>query len=408
MKRRFSSLLNFVLLLCGVSAVILSLLGYLFTSLFNYSALFPTTVMSIGIAGLIASSSIISNYWYARGKATKKMVLEFFSRVFWAVPLFFLLQMGQTSVDTIFLTRLVVTFIVLGAILLSLRHVLNFRILDWSYVKKGLYFSIPLILMSLSQWIISSSDRYLLGFFHSAIEVADYSYLYTLLNTLLVLSTSAVSIAIYPKIIAAHNTGNSAQSRLLMNAVLKYTLLIIIPALTGFAILSEEIITMISGLEYASTVSLIPFLILFPVCEGIILFYTFPLMIQNKTKSVAKIFCIGIAINLLLNVLLIPSLASIGAGIATSVTYLCMVVLFALHNRAKTKIDWKFLKLERIILSSAIMGIPLLFAQPTHAVSKIFFIVLGGFLFAVGFIFTRGYVKEELALVKVLFNIRKK
>jgi len=181
-----------------------------------------------------------------------------------------------------------------------------------------------------------------------------------------------------------------------------------LPILTGFFILSREIITMISGTKYVSVIGLIPFLILFPLFDVGNRIYNKILLLENKTKTLAGIYISGMILNIILNLVLVPRYSIYGAAIATTISYAVLFALFYHKVHKNIKIDHSFVKSSRIILSTVIMAAAIFFIHPQNAITKIMTICLGAVVYFSSLFFTKAYVKEELTLVKSFIPLKQK
>jgi len=137
---------------------------------------------------------------------------------------------------------------------------------NFIYIKKALVYTIPLIPLTVSQWIITASDRYFLAHYFGLETVSQYSYIYSLLSQMLLIS-AIIPTTLYPYLSEYWNKNNIKKFQLFMNIIIKYSYLLIIPLITGFLLMGKEIITMFSGPKYISAVVIIPYLFLFPVLQ---------------------------------------------------------------------------------------------------------------------------------------------
>ncbi len=399
--KRFHSIVGFIEITLIINFIITLSLGYFIIKSLGYESLLLPGLLVVVASGITVFGSLFSSFFYANKESFKTVSIEFLFRSFWNIPVIIIALLVGISINQIFSIRLLIVIIAFIVIVIYLKksEIFSLRKIDWMYVKKALVFSLPLLVMVSAQWIISSSNRYILGIYHSAIAVAQFSYVYSLLNTILILSTAAISIGAYPYIVENFNKNRKEKSNILLNSVLKYIMLIIIPALVGFAILSKEIITMISGYKYLESISIIPTLILFPLTEGINVSCTFALLLNNETKKIAKIYVAGMIVNLLLNFLLIPKYSYYGAGIATTLSYIFLSVVFLMYTKDYVKFDMTYLKIPTIILSALLMAASIAFIHPTNFISKISTIVLGGLVYLVGLYLFGVFTKQEKEII---------
>jgi len=401
-RKSFSQIFTFLSLVTLVGVILLITLGRFILNFLNYKAIFLPLAMAILCSVSIVLGSITAHYAYAKKQAVKATFIESLLRSVWALPIIFLSFLYSLTINLIFLTKLIFTIVVIFCTILYFkkRKLKFFNRINKKYIKKALVFGIPLSTLVIFQWVITASDRYILGLFHSAVAVGKYSYIYSLLNFILVFSTSAIIMTIYPHIVENYNKENKQKSNFLLNASLKYILILILPALTGFFFLSKELITMISGTKYINAIPIIPFLIIFPLFEGLNAISRKVLVLQNKTKTIAIIYLEGMALNIILNIILIPKYHYFGAAIATSITYIILFALFFAKTKNYIQFDYKYLKLPRIILSVIIMTLAIAFIHPQNILTKLATICFGITVYLLSLYGTKAYVKEEMKLIR--------
>ncbi len=406
-KERFRQIFTFIFWTIIIIITLLILFAYLILSYLDYTELFFPIFVVIFCSGIIVIGRLIIHYLHSKKNIIGATLLDFLFRTMWVLPL--ILFIFTLTINTIFLTRFLYSIILFFIVIYYFKwKKLRFlgRI-NKNYIKKALIFGIPISTLMLSQSIITASDRYILGFFHSATQVGYYAYIYRILNFIMVFSIFAVSTTIYPYIVESYNKGNKEKSNFLLNSLLKYNLIIIVPVLMGFFILSKEILTSISGTRYLATIPIIPFLIFFPLIQSIYIIYHYTLLLKNKTKTIMIIFGTGMLLNIILNFILIPQYHYFGAAVATIITYICLLVLFYLATRKYIKLDYKYLKLTRIMISAVIMALAISFFHPQNILTKLITICFGAVIYLLALFITKAYIKEEIELIKSYLPYRK-
>jgi len=113
--------------------------------------------------------------------------------------------------------------------------------LNLALVKDLANYSFPLVIGNLAAWILSLSDRYILGFFRGSQEVGIYSASYNIANqstmllaTLFMLASGPISIHIWEK-------EGKEKSAEFINKITRYYLIACVPAIIGLSTLSKPI-----------------------------------------------------------------------------------------------------------------------------------------------------------------------
>jgi O-antigen/teichoic acid export membrane protein len=371
--------------------------------------------LTLIITALSVIFLLFSSYVTANRKLEFSSFIDFCFNGLWIIFVFiFIFFFKYSNIITILSLWLIGIFVSLIILLIYLKEdiILFFtklRKISLNPLKAALSFGILIIPITISSWIITVSDRYLLSYFHGKEAVGIYTLSYSLVLIILTFST-VVSNIIYPYLVKAWVENKNQQ--ILFNAQLKYSLMIIIPAIVGLFILREQIITLFSGPKYLAGSSAISILIIFPLFASLINVALSNLLIRGKTKLIALIFLSGASMNIILNFLLIPRWAINGASLATVLSYLFMFLLFYLICKKQFLWDFKFLRIGQIVTASALMGLALIVINPQIYLTKIATIIMGGIIYFILLFLLRVFVNQEKLIIlsfvpKVLQNIFK-
>jgi O-antigen/teichoic acid export membrane protein len=264
-------------------------------------------------------------------------------------------------------------------------------------ITEGLLFSLPLLAYTVGSWTIEIGDRYMLNAMLGSASVGLYTLVYSLLGVIVSLAT-VVALTFFPYLASAWNRGKDYG--VYLNAAVKYSLLILFPAMAGALVLREPIVTLISGAAYQDAAAIIPALILYPLF-GMLNYILYQVtLLRKRTVLIGATYCAGAALNIGLNFALIPRFHMVGAAIATVASYALVFAVLAWDARKSLHIDPGFLRLGRILLASAIMGVAVWLVQPQVAFTKIAAIVGGAALYFLLVFLLGVFSWQELELVR--------
>ncbi|MFH1916004.1 MAG: oligosaccharide flippase family protein [Nanoarchaeota archaeon] len=273
-------------------------------------------------------------------------------------------------------------------------------------MRKALAFSIPLIPAIIASWVVNVINRYIINHYQSTEHVALYSLPYSILGVVTTIGVLITTI-LYPYFIAEKK--DKKNEEIIRNISLKYGLIIILPAITGFLVLRREIITLVSGPNYLPSIAIIPFLFLYPLFAFLAFFVYQTFLSQHKTRALGILYSIGAVVNIILTLFLVPRYSIIGAAIATTISYLFIWLIPLAIPHRKTRLDHHFLKLSKIVLSTIFMGVLLFIIA--HIISlntyqlKIIAIIIGAVVYIVSLFLTRVFNDKEWTIIKtVLFK----
>jgi len=377
--------------------------GFLsFLKLAPYALEFKLLSLIIFFAVLVR---IFVSYLTAEKRLELRSVIDFLRQSLWVfvLLLFFLVFNGFNLLDVMVI--LLLGFVVISAIcLFFLRKELiggpksgNF---DFSILKRGLMFGLPLIPVTLSSWAIEIGDRYILGFYQNLEAVAVYTLAYSLV-TLIVNISATISKLLYPYIAEAWH--KKEDYIFLFNASLKYSLMIVVPSMFGLFFLKGQIISLISGESYLKAVPLISILVIYPLFSLLIYLFYQSLLLSDKTFSLGGIYIFGAVANIFMNIKLIPMYGVFGAAFSTIISYAIMFLVLYFRSKKAFKWDYRFLKIPQIIFASLIMGVVVYIINPQIFVTKIATILFGVLFYFVLLFLFKTFVKEEIILLKNVF-----
>ncbi len=192
--------------------------------------------------------------------------------------------------------------------------------------KRLMAFALPSFATSVGSRIIGYIDTLLLTYFRTLSEVGVYNVVLPSSLVLLFLGRSIGSIALP---LSSDLWAQEEKQKLIAGLTLiqRYSFLLMIPVIVILLFFSEYMITLFFGTEYASGARAFQILLI-----GVLFFVA--AMGNNailsgigRPKSVTKIIFAAAALNLLMNLLLIPSYGMEGAALATAASYILVLFL---------------------------------------------------------------------------------
>ena len=411
-KRRwpqiFFSLLCFELILASIIVLIfylspLSSAFLEFNKLGAYSALFGV-VLTITLLGTLAT--MLDYYYRAKQSINVAGFMEFVRLRGWAFPLIALFFMfGKFGLMEVFAIWAGITFfIILTYMWLLRKELLRFmrsKWLDLEIIKPALAFGIPIIPSNIFTVLLIANDRYILNYYHSSSVVGIYSVAYSVLGILLSIALSAGQV-ILPYFAEAH-AKDKKQYKTLLNASLKYGLMLVIPGIVGAVALRSELVTLIAGPKYLAASQVIIVLMLYPVFALLMNIGNNSLLVKGETRYVAFQYLIGLVINFGLNIFLVPRYGMYGAAFSLVFSYFIMAAMSLYKSTAYKIFNYDFLKMPQILLSSLVMGGIISFINPVNIATKLGTIGFGAAIY-LGLAIATGVInRKEIELVKSYF-----
>ncbi len=283
-------------------------------------------------------------------------------------------------------------------VFLSLKR-FKFHLPDLSRTKEYLSFGTPTIPSNISHWIVSMSDRYLIGIFLSATYVGYYNPGYSIGQVVPFMIGGIYGSVLPPTLSEYYEKGKLADVEQVLGLSLKYFFLISIPFFFGVLLLNEPILLVLTG--DATIASEGGVIAIYSAFTGLI--YGFGLLLgeilvlKKRTKILGIKWTIAAAINLSANIILIPRIGIQGAAITTVIAYSVATVIaiyYSLIVQKEITIQFEYFSYGKIILSSIIMFI-LLYIVRQQIWSNVFFLIALGISVYFSFMYLIGGIKKK-------------
>ena len=213
--------------------------------------------------------------------------------------------------------------LMLSAYIYSLKYArpqLNTDIGDWQKMVKAAY---PFFLSYAFLMVSFKIDVVMLSLMHTDAVIGWYSASYKILEGLNIIPT-AVVVAAFPVFARLYKNSKTELNKL-YTQVTRFLLIIGLPIAVGATLLAPQIIDALYGVGYAN--SALPLKILVWAELFVFIRYVASNMLNatDQQKNNLRVVAAGAAANIILNLMLIPGYAEVGASYATLTTELLML-----------------------------------------------------------------------------------
>ncbi|HHX87665.1 MAG TPA: oligosaccharide flippase family protein [Firmicutes bacterium] len=237
---------------------------------------------------------------------------------------------------------------------------------DRAIFRRLLTYGLPLTAAFALDYVVSSSDRFILGWLAGAGVTGLYAVGYDLAKQSLLVPMMTVNLASYPLAVRAleQEGRGGAQRQLIQNTTVLFA--IALPAAVGLSMLAPNITGVFLGAEYIqAATSLIPWVTAASLCAGIKAYY-FDLSFQLGQRTVGQVWVLLVSalINVGLNIWWIPLFGFMGAAYATLVAYAVGMVISAYLGRRIFPLPFPGKEIAKIALSATGMALALWPALP--------------------------------------------
>jgi O-antigen/teichoic acid export membrane protein len=201
--------------------------------------------------------------------------------------------------------------------------------------------------------ILSYADRFILGFLSTAAAVGAYSAIYILTSGLISFLTTPLLTAAHPAIIAAWSGSESRRpAEYILWQYVRLFILIAFPVSAGAVAASQSIARLLIPEAYNPDGWLVSGLVVGLFLNMFGLFAHKGLEMAEKSRRMLGLAGLCALVNVVLCILLIPSLEARGAALATLVAYALYVTLSLWMSRPYLRLNVVWSSIGRIGLAS--------------------------------------------------------
>lgn len=290
--------------------------GWLTNSLFHIPFKYFLSVLFLIIP--VAVRALLSQILRAQLKSISysiTTILNQFATIFLAVYLAKYLHMGAASI----LLSMGISITLIDILLLYQSEILKVfkpQRIEWSSILPIMKYGIPIAAASLSAWIITQSNKFIMnsisGFSKAALVGAGYGLTLSILLTLFAM----ITVAAIPRIINMYEA--KIDVRPIISRFLGYYLLVSLPIITIISLYSTDYTHLfISNPKMYEASVLVPYFSFGAFFLALADYTTLQYHLANKTHIGFQIKLLSGIIGVVLNIVLIPKMGLVGVGLAT-------------------------------------------------------------------------------------------
>tara|TARA_B100000809_G_C15090950_1_gene513181 strand:+ start:417 stop:1754 length:1338 start_codon:yes stop_codon:yes gene_type:complete len=203
--------------------------------------------------------------------------------------------------------------------LIKARSMFTFGKVTKKWVGKLFHYGKYVFGTNFSSMLLNKMDIIMIGFFITPIAVATYNVASRMNNYIEVPMNSIASI-VFPKISERYKKEGVDAVRYLYERSTGLMLAIIIPAVLGVVVLAKPIILLLAGKEYLEAVPVLMILTCMAIVKPWGRLFGITLDATGNPKINFRMLLLSLAINVITNLILIPTFGMIGAAWATFVS----------------------------------------------------------------------------------------
>lgn len=262
------------------------------------------------------------------------------------------------------------------------------KLISLKYWKYCLPLALPIILHLLSGLVLGQSDRVMLQSMSGNYEAGIYSFAYTIASVLSLL-WSATNNAWVPW----YYENTKAQNTKSINQLAKKYILLFSIGTCAIMLMTPEVMKILGPQEYWSAGRVIA-MVVFGIYFNFL--YSFPTNYEfytQNTRWIAVGSICAAAVNVGLNLLLIPQFGGMGAAVATLISYFA---LFVFHNIIATRLGGFNISKRLYLYGIGIVSVGFIVINLTYDFPILRWIII--LLLGFGLVyFNRKVIKEQIS-----------
>lgn len=297
-----------------------------------------------------------------------------------------LLLAGLENISAVIYAQVCAAVLQFGAAAMLTSRQISFGRIEQN-LNKIILFAAPIVLGSLFSVLMDVADRFLLAYYLSEKEVGIYSFGYRIALGMQVF-VMAFRAAWTPLGIRLVKSGEYTERsgvilRQLSYALLFFFLMILMTAKAAFYPFAWT--GQLFSAEYTESAMIIPIIALAYLLNAYVSYFSIFPYITEKSGYFLAMDLIGIVVNLLLNIVLIPVMGLWGAGLATLVSYTSVLIYISISSGKYNpeKLSYRGFVLPGIILTASIImfyiPIPIGVVIPLFLVLLVYVVQAGKF-----------------------------
>lgn len=266
--------------------------------------------------------------------------------------------------------------------------------IDLSLCKKLFFESIPFALIGMMGLIYFRIDTIMLSLMINDQVVGWYNAAYNLLSAIMFISVS-YTLAIFPSLSRSAEFSKDIFAFSWEKSI-KYLLLIGVPITAGTTVLAEKIIILFYSSSFEQSAIALQIIIWALPWIFINSINMYVLYAAGKQVHVAVVVGISMALNIILNLIMVPKISYIGASIATVLSEIINAAIFLWVIDKYLSLRTSIFKIiYKPVFASAIMAATLYYFR--H--SNLFLLIAVGFAIYAALIYILKYLDEKDILV---------
>ncbi len=233
------------------------------------------------------------------------------------------------TVEIYLATQALVLLTTIAIIVLAInkKYTISPRMFSEDLFKKSIFYGFFLSMSEITHLVLTYADRYLIQYILGGAALGVYTAGYNLATYVVEVLMYPVNNAIDPIYLNIHATKGEEDTRLFLSKTFKYYYIFMVFAVLVFIAVGKELMILLASAKYEAAYQIMPYVVVANALYSFQVIINAGLIINKKTSVLMKLKLISCAINIILNLILIPINGITGAAQATLVSYTVYLLL---------------------------------------------------------------------------------
>lgn len=270
-----------------------------------------------------------------------------------------------------------------------------------SPLKEYLSLGLPTIPASLAELTVIISDRYIIGILLSATYVGYYAPAYSLGETVPKFAAGVLAVVLLPTLSEYYEDGKIAKVKNVLDLSTKYFLMFSTPLIVGFVVIGRDFLARFTTPVIASNGYVILVMSsIVGLLMGLEIIFIQGVYLKKRTKLIGIFWVIAAALNLGGNIIFIPRIGILAAGITSILSYVLITGFVMIFTIKKLSYSIDHLIIAKVSLSAVLMGVVLMFVRSYIWESLLASIAIGVTLYLLFLYLFKVIGKKEIDFLK--------
>jgi O-antigen/teichoic acid export membrane protein len=245
----------------------------------------------------------------------------------------------------------------------SLRRLAWRRVLavpmDWPWIRRGVATALPFLCATIALLGVQYTDRYFLKQYHGESAVGIYTFFASLANVVQVFTFSGITMIMYPRVVAAYQSGAFSEYGVLMRRMAVRIGAAVLVLAGVAALLIRPALWLVGREAYASNLSIFWIMLLSTALFALADIPHYPLYVRGKDRALVLATLVAFLVGLAANVLLVPDHGLTGAATATCCAMAVLLggkSLLLLHHTRKERLKRRGQLRSKAAMSEEVTG----------------------------------------------------